>query len=66
MKQLSKTTDKIRMDFLQRQHWTRWVGYDTAGGHVVWPVFSGDDFRAEIDKAIEATKKRKDMGFDET
>jgi hypothetical protein len=42
------------MDFLQRQHWTRWVGYDTADGHVVWPVFSGDDFRAKIDEAIEA------------
>lgn len=47
-------TDTERLDFLQRQHWTRWVGFDVQNGRIqtTWPVFAGDDLRAHIDRAI--------------
>ena len=50
-------TDTDRLDFLSRQKFTRWVGYDISGdnydGEVVWPVFGGMDFRAEVDRAMK-------------
>lgn len=50
-------TDKDRMNFLETQTFTRWVGH---GWHregntrhsTTWPVFKGMSFRAEVDKAI--------------
>lgn len=55
--EINAPTDTQRIDFLNRQTWTRWVGYDTAsGGHMTWPVFKGDDFRAEVDRAMRAAR----------
>ena len=56
-------TDKERLDFLQAQKITRWVGFHYGengtelGGRVTWPVFPGMDLRAEIDAAIERSRK---------
>ena len=55
---MKKITDKERMDFLQKQKFTRWVGYNKPNGYVVWPVFSGADFRSEVDKAILASGQK--------
>jgi ABC-type transporter lipoprotein component MlaA len=51
-------TDKQRMDFLERQHWTRWVGADVGPGHhVVCPVFGGESFREKLDHYIRQYDK---------
>lgn len=51
-------TDKERLDFLQAQRFTKWVGYDLIAGkydqQTMWPVFRHDDLRAAIDSAISA------------
>lgn len=51
-------TDKQRIDFLARQKFTRWVGYDTENGYCVWPVFENGDLRAEIDWAIKKSAQQ--------
>ena len=59
-KQKGKYTDQQRIGFLSKQTFTRWVGYDHKdGGHTIWPVFSGDNFRAEIDRAMDSYNKSK-------
>ncbi len=51
--------DNERMDFLERQHFTKWVGYshpDNALHSTVWPVFGTGlgSLRSQIDKAMAA------------
>jgi hypothetical protein len=54
------TTDKERLDFLEAQEFTRWVGYThLKHGHltkVTWPVFPEDNLRDSIDHAINCRK----------
>jgi len=52
--------DKERLDFLQGQEITRWVGYSntTLGQETSWPVFAGVDLRKEIDRARQAAKEK--------
>jgi hypothetical protein len=46
-------TDTERLDFLQKQGYTRWVGYGVWENNTTWPVFPGGDLRKEIDIAME-------------
>lgn len=48
-------TDADRLDFLQRQSFTRWVGYDHTPrpGYTTWPVFAGENLRSAIDRAMD-------------
>jgi len=56
---VKKRSDKKRLDFLAAQHYTRWVGYDQANGHTVWPVFGDNrDLRHEIDRAMALAEFR--------
>ena len=52
MTDYSRFTDRERLDWLDRQHWTRWCGYGFAGCTTTWPVFSGSSYRDEIDMAM--------------
>lgn len=58
-----RITDTQRMDFLARQRWTRWVGFDHADGHTstTWPVFAGDDLRGQIDLAMRDAERDASM-----
>jgi hypothetical protein len=55
--------DNERMDFLERQHFTKWVGFnhlDNALQSTVWPVFGTGlgSLRSQIDLAM---KRREDL-----
>lgn len=50
-------TDKQRMDFMERQGFTRWVGWGTSERCTVWPVFEKDSFRSEVDRAMRAANE---------
>lgn len=41
-------TDTERLDFLNAQGFTKWVGYGTEKNNKIWPVFPGGDLRTEI------------------
>lgn len=50
---MSEPTDTERLDFLQAQRFTKWVGYDMGAlGACVWPVFGHTDLRAAMDAAM--------------
>ena len=58
-------TDKQRLDFLQSQSFTKWVGYDKGPtSKCVWPVYKHTDLRKEIDRAIKASKGEYDCDSD--
>lgn len=48
-----RITDKQRLDFLDSQSFTKWVGYVHKDGYTVWPVFGCGTLRQEIDRAIK-------------
>jgi hypothetical protein len=52
-------SDADRINFLQNQSFTKWVGYDTHkyNQQTVWPVFGRADLRKQIDMAIESSKR---------
>jgi hypothetical protein len=65
-------TDTERLDFLQRQRITRWVGYSGWQPWTDWngnpsrietramaPVFPGDDLRKAIDREMDAAESFK-------
>jgi len=58
-------SDKDRMDFLEAQGFTRWVGYGTQRAHCTWPIFAGDSFRAGVDKAIVAKQRNEQFTKDD-
>lgn len=52
---MPKRTDKQRLDFLQAQPFTKWVGYGNPdGGRTTWPVFQHGNLREEIDHAMDS------------
>jgi len=66
-----RISDKKRIDFLQSQSFTKWVGYDTTSkvsvmggpletvkGHTVWPVFGQSNLRKAIDLAINSAEDK--------
>lgn len=61
-KKVSEITDADRLDFLSRQHFTRWVGYDSpdGNGYTIWGISAGDDLREQIDIAMERHEFWKD------
>lgn len=53
-------TDTDRLDWLNKQKFTKWVGYTIKNGNVVHPVFDGQDLRKAIDDAMAAQKRHQE------
>lgn len=52
-----KISDTDRIDFLEAQNITKWVGYSFKNGNETAPVFPKQNLRKAIDYFIEKSKR---------